>query len=358
MCKLPTQAQLLKAYGHAQRVELKDLRDHGDFLQEPSELATSVLVGRFCEHPDAYDPEIAAHDDPIKLAFQLGMSFHQCEGLIESHRRMGAYNNEKWKSCAPGVDGPACTYLLDRDTFPNHYTRTVTEDELLGIVKAGVWGLDREEAMDRHSGRPMLDVAYDFINLAYARVGVTHVEVEGDPHNVHISAVGLPGSTIGRAWYTNGQCSDHVNQHIDSTYHPGLQGMMKLGCHEFGHNHGEQHQFSGQNTHQSVMSYSPPKLFYGFSTGKEPHVLPRDRSIDSLIEKYGGPLDPPIPTAKLKIIDGDVFVSAFGYLARMELKGVSIVPNVTDKVAIVDGNIEVEIDGKRLKLQIIERADF
>ena len=300
---MPSQAQLLKAYGHALQVELPDLA-RSSVLDEPSELATLVLVGRTCGHPDVFDPEIAASDDPERLAAQLGMGVSQCGCLIEAHRRMGEYNNARWGKCYPDVTpGYSVRYILDRDTFPSHYKRPVTDDELNQIVEASVWNVTIEELRDVYGGKSMLDVAYSFIDKAYARVGVTHIEATDGPngdHNVHVKSVPIPGSTIGIAWFPSGACDDHVNQHIDSTYQPGLMGTMKLGCHEFGHNHGEPHQFTGQGTHHSVMSYDPPRLFYGFSTGQSPHVLPKDASLDSLYEKYGGPLPEkpttPIPT--------------------------------------------------------------
>lgn len=304
---MPSQAQLLKAYGWAPSVELGDL-SRAFVLQEPSELATLVLTGRTCGHPDHPDPEIAG-SDPQQLARDLDMTELQCVNLIEMHRRMEAYNNARWGKCYTDiVPGYSVRYFLDRDTFPAHYKRPVTDEELGEIVEAGVWGVTMEELRDVYGGKPMLDVAYSFIAKAYARVGVTHIEATDGPngnHNVHVLSVPIPGSTIGIAWFPSGDCGDHVNQHIDSTYQPGLMGTMKLGCHEWGHNHGEPHQFSGQSTHHSVMSYDPPRLFYGFSTGQTPHVLPKDASLDSLYEKYGGPLPekPPVVPPVIPPVD-------------------------------------------------------
>lgn len=292
--------QQLKAYGLLQGTSAKNL---------PNLMATRQQVDmverRFCGHPDYVDAEIAESDDPEGLGKYLGVDSQTCQGIIDMHRRLamsdaGEYNNNRWPKCYPDVTPHhAVRYFLDRDTFPAHYKRPVTTEELQQVVEAKVWGVTLEELRDLYDGKPMLDVAYEFINKAYARVGCVHIEATDGPggkHNVHIKSVAIPGSTIGVAWFPDGTCGDHVNQHIDSTYRPGLMGTMKLGCHEWGHNHGEPHQFAGQSTHKSVMSYSPPSLFYGFSTGQPPHTLPRDRSIDSLLDKYGGPIaDEPTP---------------------------------------------------------------
>lgn len=294
------EVQQLKAYGHLIGVDISDLERAS--VAPSQTVVDAVLKDRFCGHPDYADPDIAASDDPVKTAGELGMDVPDCEHLIECHRRFEAYNNERWGKCYPDqFAGHSVTYFLDRDTFPAHYKRPVTAEELLSIVEAGVWDMTIEEVRDRFNGRPMLDVAYEMVDISYARVGIRHIPVDTGAHgehNVHIKSVPIAGSTIGIAWFPSGSCSDHVNQHIDSTYRPGLLGTMKLGCHEWGHNHGEPHQFSGQsgpNGHHSVMSYSPPRLFYGFSTGQAPHTLPKDRSLDSLIEKYGGPIVEPDP---------------------------------------------------------------
>ena len=150
----------------------------------------------------------------------------------------------------------------------------------------------------------MVEMAYDYFILeSYRVLGCQHVRVsDKSKANIHIYATNaLPKGVIGRAWYTSGNCSDKVDHQIKRSYHPSLVGMCKVGCHECGHNHGEGHTFAGSN--QSVMSYNPPRLFYGFSTGKPPHVLAKDLSIQSLIDKYGGvpvplvggPPAPPVP---------------------------------------------------------------
>ncbi|HUS38018.1 MAG TPA: hypothetical protein VMX74_01125, partial [Pirellulales bacterium] len=227
------------------------------------------------------------------------------EYLIAAHQHMvGAYSTGFAKGC--NVEFPnsySVSYFLDRATFPEHYTRPVRDEELDEALSACVWRWTREELFDLWSGKPMIDVAYlGFITESYRVLGCAQVERKSASEaNVRIYSINMPGSVIGRAWYTSGRCSERGLKHqIDSSYRPGLIGTCKLGCHEFGHNHGEEHQFSGQATHHSVMSYYPPRLFYGFSTGQAPHVLPRDRSIDSLIAKYGGKPNPPYSTPPVK----------------------------------------------------------
>lgn len=144
----------------------------------------------------------------------------------------------------------------------------------------------------------MLDVAYlGLVRESYRLVGLAMLEKHDGPtgkHQMHIKSVFIPGSTIGVGWFPDGSCSDHVNQHIDNSYRPGLMGTAKLGCHECGHCVGLEHEFSNQNYHRGVMSYNPPSLFYGFSTGKSPHTLPRDPSLDKLIAMYSGKPNPPL----------------------------------------------------------------
>lgn len=286
--------QLLKAYGQLPNRLATDLQSVVITQKTRDELAT-----RSCGCPDAADREIAETDDVPRLATLLGTSVEECRALIDAHRRMlltdaGDYNNNRWGKCntAQYPNNASLTYFLDLDTFPAHYKRAVTREELESIVEAKVFRWPLEQLLDECLGKPMVEIAYDwFIAESYRVLGCQHIRVTDGPngkHNVHVYSTRLGGSVIGRAWFPDGSCGDHVNHQIDSSYKPGLIGMCKLGCHEFGHNHGEPHQFAGQGAHHSVMSYDPPRLFYGFSTGKAPHTLPRDKSIDSLSDKYGG----------------------------------------------------------------------
>jgi len=304
--KIATTNQLLKAFGHLPRVHLDDVNDVGIAADQ-----LGFVTERKCGHPDFADDEIADADDPQRLSFQLALPVDACESLIEQHKRMRrveALNyfapNERGAAksttgtgsfppnCYPDEypDRHAVTYFLDRDTFPEHYTRNVLSSELDQLVEAAVWGFTREQVFDLFDSKPMLDVAMTMVNEQYRRVGCAHIEKHDGPngsHNIHIKSVAIAGPTIGVAWFNNGTCSDHVNNHIDSTYRPGLMGTCKLIGHECGHNHDLGHTFSGQSRHRGVMSYSPPRLFYGFSTGEGLHVLPRDPSLDQLQRQYG-----------------------------------------------------------------------
>ena len=302
-------AQLLKAYGKLPKVTAANL---------PSvwvgESETIELANRTCGTPDAADHEIAAteYGEIDTLAKLLGMDRDECIEWIDMHRRMldsdaGDYNGNRWPKCVAAFpNNHALTYFLDVSTFDDVHKHPVTREELELIVEAKVFRWTREQLLDECLGKPMVEMAYDyFIAESYRVLGCQHVRVDDKSKaNIHIYATHLGGRIIGRAWFTNGNCSDRVDHQISVTYHPSLIGMCKLGGHEFGHGHGEQHQFSGNN--QSVMSYNPPRLFYGFSTGKPPHSLARDLSLNSLEEKYGGqpvplkdsPPVPPVPPAE------------------------------------------------------------
>lgn len=302
--------QLLKIYGQLPNVMAKDLPSQTISVQQKG-----LLEEHTCGCPDVADQEIAETDDSEvdALAKLLDISRAECIVIIDAHRRMllsdaEDYNNNRWGKCHPDIvpNNHSLTYYLDLDTFPSHYKRPTTREELERIVEAKVFRWTLEQLLDECLGKPMVEVAYEwFIAEAYRVLGCQHIRVMTSSHashNVHIYSTSLAGSVIGRAWFPDGSCKDHVDHQIDRNYKPDLIGMCKLGCHEFGHNHGEPHQFSGQNTHQSVMSYSPPRLFYGFSTGQPPHKLPTDRSLKSLTDKYGGvpvPLkDDPKPIPK------------------------------------------------------------
>lgn len=298
-------AQLLKAYGRLTNVGADNLAS-----VSVSPANKVMLSQRTCGCPDAPDREIGetvTSADIDKLASLLGVTREECEQIIEMHRRMllaGSedYNNNRWGKCvASFANNHALTYFLDLDTFPSHYKRPVVREELERVVEAGVFRWPLVQLLDECLGKPMVEIAYDYLILeAYRVLGCQHVRVsDKSKANVHVYGYNLPGTVIGRAWFTSGSCSDQVDHQIDKGYQPDLIGMGKLGCHEFGHNHGEPHQFGGQGTHHGVMSYDPPRLFYGYSNGSAPHKLPRDPSIQSLIDKYGGvpvPLPGPTPT--------------------------------------------------------------
>ena len=309
---MPTDIQQLKAYGHMPQVSLNDIRNESARAAVTEELA-SMLTGRLCGHPDYYDPEIG-DADPDDLAKYLGITEKECSYLHEAHGRIGQYNNERWpKDCHATYPGlHAVNFYVEWDTFPRHHMRLCTSSELNQIVEAGVWGMSLEEVQDRYASMPMAKVAFALSDLAYEKVGAKHFYTDtGTGDQVHVNCENIPGGVIGFAYFPNGQCRDHVTMTLDIIQF-SLMGLARLICHEAGHNHGEQHQFNGQSTHHSVMSYDPPRLFYGFSTGQPPYDLPRDKSLDSLLEKYGGPLDPdpnpPPPNPDRAVIKGEIYV--------------------------------------------------
>lgn len=281
--------QLQKAYGNLPTVTLDDCK-RADLNIDTSELPDAN--NRLCGHPDAYDSEIADSDE-YDLARALDLDVDECRGLVFAHQRMaGQAVAPGWGKCYG--EHYSVKYFIDLDTYPAHYKRPVVLEELQRIDEAKTfrdrWSL--EELQDRFLNEPMIEVCCEIVDESYRVLGVQHIRVNDGPsgteHNVHMSAKRLGGSTIGLAYYPSGQCNDHVHHYEDTNYRPDLIACCKLVAHEWGHNHGEGHQFRGQATHKSVMSYSPPRLFYGFSTGEGEHVLPRDKSIDSLINKYGG----------------------------------------------------------------------
>jgi len=294
---MQTDLQQLKALGYLPNVSL-DVVAKGDEAARAANIGFEEIqvLQRDCGHPDHADPEIAAAD-PEDLTAQLGLSpDNDCEHarhLSSLHRRMGEYNNQKWPAgchADHSLNEHVVKVYVEWDKFPVHNMRLCTGAELQQIVDAKVWGWTIEEVRAAFAEVPMAKVALALAFEAYRRLGCLHVEINDGPngseHQIHIKPVPIPGNVIGVGWFPNGSCNDHVNQHID-TIQFGLMGLARLFAHELGHNHGEQHQFQGQSSHRSVMSYNPPRLFYGFLTGNE-GILPRDRSRNSLDEKYGG----------------------------------------------------------------------
>jgi hypothetical protein len=334
MTVVQTDAQLLKAFGHMPNVPVDDIPDAAALVDPTT--ATLVTENRFCIHPDIYDEEIAKYDDPEKLSNFLGFPTEQCGWLIEAHKRMEATGSGSWPAgCYEQYpNNHACTYFLERDTFPDHYKRPVSDEELEQIVTSRVWRWSREQVFDMWSGKPMLDVAMDLVNETYRLVGCAHIEKTDGPngqHNIHIKSVPIPGSTIGVAWFNDGTCGDHVNHHIDSGYRPSLHPCAMLLAHEAGHNHDLPHTFTNQNSHRGIMSYRPKYPFVGYSTGEAPYDRPRDPSWPQLIRQYGGepvPIDDPDPppTPKTKIegeIEGEVLDDG-----RVRINGTVVAENV------------------------------
>ena len=205
---MPTTAQLLKAKGHLPRVSTSDL-NHA--AVDTGGLSHLLEGANWCDHPDLYDAEIADATDPATLAHELGIELDDCNHLIEAHKRFGDYVTGFPRGCLPEFpDSHAVSYFLDRATFPEHYTRPVRDEELDEALSAGVWRWTREEFFDLWAGKSMLDVAYlGLIREAYRVVGLAQVEkTKRFGAMVDITSPNMPGSVIGRAWYTSGKCGE------------------------------------------------------------------------------------------------------------------------------------------------------
>lgn len=290
---MPTDAQLLKAYGHLPTVRCDQL---DSAAIDP--LMMTALEDRFCGHPDHPDQEIAYEDDPERLSHALGCDVDWCTDLIVMHQSMveAATGRGSFPSgCYPAYpDNHAARVFIDLDAFPSHQRRPVTDTELLELAGTGVWW-SREQLMDMFAGKPMVEVAMALTDEAYRRRGCAHIRADDGSdgnHNIHVLSVRIPGSTIGLGWFNDGRCGSHVLNKIDTDYRPGLHGLANLLCHECGHNHGLPHTFAGQNSHHGIMSYSPKYPFVGYSTGQTPYDRPRDPSLTQLIQQYG---DEPVP---------------------------------------------------------------
>jgi len=285
-----------------------------------------VLRDRWCIHPDFPDAEIAAYTDAGKLSAELGfLVIDQCDSLISAHKHMlAAVGKGSFPaSCYPDLypNNHAVRVYLELDTFKPIHTRTVKESELEQILRAGVWRMTREQVWDTWSGKPMILVAMDLCNESYRRRGCAPIMADDGPngsHNIHILSKYIAGATIGYAYFNNGTCGNHVNNFIDNSWDGGLMGLARLLTHECGHNHDLPHTFNGQSRHHGVMGYDPPPtgLFYGYSDGEAPHVLPRDPSLDQLIRQYGNeevpPIDGPvIPTPTVPPFDGLIYGEEF-----------------------------------------------
>ena len=287
-------AQLLKAYGHMPGIGLEDV--HAVSIDEHD--AHEILDGRECGHPDFAD-KLIADTDAATLSEALDLTVEHCENLRVMHRRMleaigsGSFPPRCYPATYP--DNHAVTYYVNRDTFPSHFKRPVTDREMQGLVDAAVWDVDTvAEARKKWDRGNLLDTALGLMDESFRRIGCGHIEVAtgvNGKHNMHITSEPIRGSVIGFAFFNDGTCDDHVLHVIDSTYQPGLHSLARLLTHEAGHNHNCPHEFRDQDFRRSVMGYRSPRdgLFRGFYPGGPNNVpLPKDASIDRLARYYGG----------------------------------------------------------------------
>ena len=134
----------------------------------------------------------------------------------------------------------------------------------------------------------------------------------------------IPGNVIGYAFFNNATCNDLVDHFLDSSYEANLRDFAQLLIHEGGHNNNLEHEFHREHIHKSVMSYTTPNHFCGFSTGQAPYLPPRDKSMDELIEFFDFinnpfprdtadpplPPDPPVGIYPEVKVDGILYVPA------------------------------------------------
>ena len=290
---MQTDVQMLKMYGHLPSVELKDCAKESAKASVNDD-AYAALIGRSCMCPDFADHELADTSEGW-VAHHLGISEAQAVVIKEMHRRAELYNNQKWPRDCHGTGIHTTKVYWNWDSFERHAShimRPCTEAELQSIVDARVWGMDLTEVRDRFSSMDMPRVAQWLADEAFRVLGQQHLQIDDGPqgqeHQIHVECEPIPGSVAGYAYLPDGSCSDHVNMRLDNL-NWGLVTLTSVTAHEYGHTHGEQHQFHRQDWHRGVMSYNRPRdKFEGFSTGQAPHSLPRDPSRDSLDEKYTG----------------------------------------------------------------------
>ncbi len=341
-------SQLLKRYGHLPQRGLSHLAD-SEVTRQAQMIDSDLLVDRKCGCPDFPDEEVASSSIE-SIQEHLGFSAEErdcAEALKITHQRMldatgrGSFPPGCHQDIYPHADRHCTTYWIDRSTFGRNYTRPADEDEIRHLSNAGVWsqwGVD--QALDTWLGKPILDVAMDFVRETYRRVGNWLMPVESRvAANIVLLSRYISGSTIGIGWFNDGRCNDRVESHYDSSWKPSLYRLCLLLGHEIGHNLNLQHEFSNQNRHHGVMSYSWPSNFYGFLTGDE-GILPRDPSWGPLARFFGGEPIPQIggPDGPRLILPSHEFVG--------ELMGDHIVfrgPIKFDKRLVIPAGTELNI---------------
>lgn len=289
----------LKLLGYLRTIPLKEIsKVH---VTTDSSQENPVLVGRTCGTPDFADAEIA-NSNAKDLALAIEESDEGlCDCYISMHKKMlAAVTGDGSFPAGCNSKYPTrhvATYYVDRASFnAANYHRPVTDTEL--SQAAVYFRISAAESKSRFGQFTMMNLALKMLEEAYRRVGCGHFEIpDHDAANIHILTRALGGTTIGMAEFNNGTCGDHLNHWIDNNYRPGLMSFAHLLTHEAGHNNNLEHQFSNQNVHHSVMSYSPKQPYVGFA--KNESDRPDDVSLPILRRYYGDeefpPIDSPIP---------------------------------------------------------------
>jgi len=291
--------QEAKALGGLTAISLKDLNktsvvENGLFPQDFEQLP--------CGFPNATDYEIAG-TDPGELAHYLDCDEEHAEAIHQCHQGMARVElagGGSWGLCNtdlyPGHH--SVKYGVDVDSFPAHYHRKVTAEEIKSLSKeqSPWWGWTLEEAMDRFNGKTVLDVCLLVgVEETFRLTGNAHVRVDSKPsRGIWIKSRVIPGNTIGLGWFPSAGCSSLVEFHIDSSWDASLHPKITLFGHECGHCNNLPHTFTGQASHKGVMSYTSKYPYEGFSTGEAARgfTLPKDPSW-KLLEGFYDPRPAP-----------------------------------------------------------------
>jgi hypothetical protein len=301
----PEDYRTLKRFGRLPNVELDDL-DKLELHGRAAAVAAEIAQTHWCGCPDFADEEIAG-SDPAKVAHFLGLLQEEAEDLVSMHEHMllaqkstsgtGSFP----RGCHPDYPNRhAIRFHWDiEDGWRAHHKRPVTDAELQGMVNAKVWGLPNlAHAKERWAGKPVIEVAVDFILETFRRRGCIMVP-ESNPQraNCRLTSRPIPGGTIGLGWYNLGTCASNTEARMDANWQSNLFGYYRLGGHEGGHVHRLPHEFNNQAYHQSLMSYSWPRQHPpdDFRNGPPETTLPRDASIPRLQRYYGSEWVPPNP---------------------------------------------------------------
>jgi len=297
----PIDYRTLKRYGRLPQVNLDDL-DKLPMRGHAETVAEQIAETHWCGCPDYHDPEIA-ESDPVKVARFLDMELADAQDLVSMHSAM--YDAAKIGSgsfpsgCHSTFPGRHSARLhFDINDWRAQHKRVVTDKELQELVDAKYWGLkDLGHARSIWGGKPVVTVAVELTIESYRRRGIyLFPAATANAANIRLTCKPIGGSTIGLGWYNSQRCSDNVEARIDANWTSTLHGYARLICHEIGHCNNLPHEFTNQNVHRSVMSYSwPSGGFDGFRPGPPVTTLPRDASIPRLIRYYGDEEVPPAP---------------------------------------------------------------